>query len=110
MIEASRLKNPGPMVTKGLSSPGRTTPCGTAAKQLVLNHERPALCTEAAYWCGAFWLGLQTRSGRMLAGPPLPMPRPAGAAPGGVVRCGWPGEGDRMAGERPPARPGGGVA
>src|ERR1700722_19463350 len=37
ITEASRLKNPGPRTVLRPALPGRTAPCGTGAKQPVLN-------------------------------------------------------------------------
>src|ERR1017187_10976068 len=52
--DASRLKNPGPRMVPRPVLPGRTEPCGTGAKQAVLNHVRACalLCAEPAYCAG----------------------------------------------------------
>src|SRR5262249_23456813 len=82
MIEASRLKKPGPRITPRPALPGRTTPCGTGAKHAVLNHARfcALLCAEPPNCCGAAAFGSQTMSGRRLAWlPPERIPSPAGS-------------------------------
>src|SRR5437764_6758936 len=46
--DASRLKKPGVRTVPRPALPGRTWPCGTAAKQAVLNHVRPCALLRRA--------------------------------------------------------------
>src|SRR6185369_9513621 len=96
--EASRLKKPGPRSTPRPALPGRTAPCGTGAKQAVLNQvSAPAASCEAlAYCCGWPARGSQIMSGRELAALDPSRPRPAGSTLDVVTVSGTPVYAERM--------------
>src|ERR1022692_4020814 len=76
---ASRLEKPGPRTVPRPALPGRTAPCGTAAKQAVLNQVGCPVPVMPGARCGALALGSHNMSGRELEALLPSRPRPAGA-------------------------------